>query len=78
MAFTEEQQAQLDIQTATENNRAANQAAADAKRAKLEMVRIAKEILVENRRTQAAADATDITASAVTALATDLTAFVNS
>ena len=42
------------------------------------MVRTAKEILVENRRTQAAADATDITASAVTALATDLTAFVNS
>ena len=78
MAFTEEQQAQLDIQTATENNRAANQAAADVKRAKLEMVRTAKEILVENRRTQAAADATDITASAVTALATDLTAFVNS
>jgi len=78
MAFTEEQQAQLDIQTATENNRAANQAAADAKRAKLEMVRTAKEILVENRRTQAAADATDITASAVTALATDLTTFVNS
>ena len=78
MAFTEEQQAQLDIQTATENNRAANQAAADVKRAKLEMVRTAKEILVENRRTQAAADATDITASAVTALATDLTTFVNS
>ena len=78
MAFTEEQQAQLDIQTATENNRAANQVVADAKRAKLEMVRMAKEILVENRRTQAAADATDITASAVTALATDLTAFVNS
>jgi hypothetical protein len=78
MAFTEEQQAQLDIQTTTENNRAANQAVADAKRAKLEMVRMAKEILVENRRTQAAADATDITASAVTALATDLTAFVNS
>jgi hypothetical protein len=42
------------------------------------MVRAAKEILVENRRTKAAADATDITASAVTALATDLTAFVNS
>ncbi len=78
MAFTEEQQAQIDIQTATENNRAANQAAADVKRAKLEMVRMAKDILVENRRTQAAADATDITASAVTALATDLTAFVNS
>jgi hypothetical protein len=78
MAFTEEQQAQIDIQNATENNRATHQATSEAKRAKLEMVRMAKEILVENRRTQAAADATDITASAVTALATDLTAFVNS
>ena len=78
MALTEEQQSQVDIQNATENNRATHQAAADAKRAKLDLVRTAKEILVENRRTQAAADATDITASAVTALATDLTTFVNS
>jgi hypothetical protein len=78
MALSAEMQAEVDKQNATEDNRAANQAAADAKRAKLEMVRMAKEILVENRRTQAAADATDITASAVTALATDLTAFVNS
>jgi len=78
MALTPEIQAQVDMQNATENNRAANQAAAEAKRVKLEMVRMAKEVLVENRRTQAAADATDITASAVTSLATDLTSFVNS
>jgi len=78
MALTPEMQAQVDMQSAIENNRAANQAAAEAKRTKLEMVRMAKEILVENRRTQAAADATDITASAVTALATDLNTFVNS
>ena len=78
MALSPEMQAQVDQQNATEDNRAANQAAAEAKRAKLEMVRMAKEILVENRRTQAAADATDITASAVTGLATDLTTFVNS
>ena len=39
---------------------------------------MAKEILVENRRTQAAADATDITASAVTTLAGELDTFVNS
>jgi phage baseplate assembly protein gpV len=78
MALTPEMQAQVDMQNATENNRAANQAAAQAKQVKLEMIRAAKEILVENRRTKAAADATDITASAVTALATDLTAFVNS
>lgn len=78
MALTAEMQAQVDMQSAIENNRAANQAAAQAKQVKLEMIRAAKEILVENRRTKAAADATDITASAVTALATDLTAFVNS
>jgi hypothetical protein len=78
MALTPEIQAQVDMQNATENNRAANQAAAEAKRVKLEMVRMAKEVLVENRRTQAAVDATDITASAVTSLATDLTSFVNS
>ena len=78
MALTPEMQATVDMQNATENNRAANQAAVQAKQVKLEMIRAAKEILVENRRTQAAADAADITASAVTALATDLTAFVNS
>lgn len=78
MALTAEQQAVVDQQNAIEDNRAANQASAQAKQVKLEMVRMAKEILVENRRTQAAADAADITASAVTTLATDLTAFVNS
>jgi hypothetical protein len=78
MALTPEMQAQVDMNAAMEEARAATQAAAQAKQVKLEMVRAAKEILVENRRTKAAADATDITASAVTALATDLTAFVNS
>ncbi len=76
MALTAEQQSQVDISNAIENNRASNLSAQEAKRAKLEMVRMAKDILVENRRTQAAADAVDITASAITALATDLTAFV--
>jgi|TARA_R110001606_G_scaffold358150_1_gene509700 hypothetical protein len=78
MALSSEMQAQVEQQNATEDNRAANQAASEAKRAKLDMVRMAKEILVENRRTQAAADATNITASAVIGLATELTAFVNS
>jgi len=76
MALTAEQQSQVDVNNAIEDNRAANQAAQEAKRTKLEMVRMAKDVLVENRRTQAAADATDITASAITTLATDLTAFV--
>jgi galactokinase len=78
MAFTEEQQAQLDIQIATEDNRAVNQAAADAKRAKLEALRIAKEVLVENRRTKTAAEAVDIDNADVTNFAAALTAFVNS
>ena len=78
MALSAEQQAEVDKQNAMEDNRASNQAAQEAKRAKLETLRMAKEILVENRRTQAAADATDITASAVTALATELDTFVNS
>ena len=76
MALTAEEQSQVDVSNAIEDNRYSNMAAQEAKRAKLEMVRMAKEILVENRRTQTAADATDITASAITTLATDLTAFV--
>jgi hypothetical protein len=78
MALTEEQQQVLDQQNAMEDNRATNQAAQEAKRAKVDTLRMAKEILVENRRTQAAADATDITASAVTTLAGELNTFVNS
>jgi hypothetical protein len=78
MALTPEQQAQLDMQNAVEDNRSANQAAIEAKRAKLETLRMAKEILVENRRTKAAADAVDISATAITSLASDLNTFVNS
>lgn len=78
MALTTEQQAMVDQQNAIEDNRAANQMSQETKRAKLDTLRMAKEILVENRRTQAAADATDITASAVTDLATELNTFVNS
>jgi hypothetical protein len=78
MALTAEQQAIVDQQIAVEDNRAAHQASGEAKRAKLDMIRTAKEILVENRRTQAAAEATDITASQITSLASDLISFVNS
>tara|TARA_Y100000361_G_scaffold25479_1_gene20412 strand:+ start:201 stop:470 length:270 start_codon:yes stop_codon:yes gene_type:complete len=89
MALTEEQQQDVDKQNAIENNRASNaadqeatrasnMAAQEAKRAKLETLRMAKDVLVENRRTQAASEATDITASAITTLATELNTFVNS
>ena len=78
MALTAEQQVQVDQQNAIEDNRAAHQASQETKRAKLDTLRMAKEILVENRRTQASAEATDITASQVTALAGNLDTFVNS
>jgi len=78
MALSAEMQAVVDQQNAIENNRSVNQASQEAKRAKLDTLRMAKEILVENRRTQAASDATDITSSAVTTLAGELNTFVNS
>ncbi len=78
MALTAEQQAQVDLQNAIEDNRATNQATQEAKWSKLETWRMAKEILVENRRTQSAAEATAITSSSVTTLAGELDTFVNS
>lgn len=78
MALTDEQQQEVDKQNAIEDNRASNMASQELKRTKLETLRMAKEVLVENRRTQAASDATDITASAVTTLATELNNFINS
>tara|TARA_R110002072_G_scaffold755_1_gene6223 strand:- start:3875 stop:4111 length:237 start_codon:yes stop_codon:yes gene_type:complete len=78
MALTEEQQSQVAMQAAIDANRATTQATTDAARARLEAVRLAKEVLVENRRTSSAADATDITAAAITAMATELATYVNS
>ena len=62
---------------AAEKLRAANQAVSDAKHTKLEMVRAAKEVLIENRRTKPASEATDITVADITGLAEDLAGFVN-
>jgi predicted secreted acid phosphatase len=78
MALSPEMQAQVDQQNAIENNRAANQAASEEKRAKLEALRIAKEVLVENRRTKTAAEAVDIDDAAITNFASVLVQFVNS
>ena len=77
MALSPEMQAQVDQQNAIEDNRAANQAAAEGKRAKLEALRIAKEVLVENRRTKTAAEAVDIEDADITNFAAALTSFVN-
>ena len=76
MALTTEQQAQLDIQTAVENVRHTNQLAYEAKRAKLETVRLAKDVLIENARSLPA-DSREVTAAAITAFATTLVNHVN-
>jgi hypothetical protein len=70
------QQINNDFQLQLENTRNANQLASEAKRAKLEAVRLAKEILVENARSLPA-DSREVTAAAVTAFATTLVNYVN-
>ena len=87
MSLTAEQQAQLDIQLqietarhtnlmALEADRVASQAAADARRAKLEAVRMAKETLTENARTKPV-DSREITAQDITTFAQTLVDYVN-
>lgn len=73
MALTAEQQFQMDMEVA----RHANQMEIQAKQAKLEAVRLAKETLIENRRNQPV-DAREVTAADITAYATTLTNYVNS
>ena len=74
MALSAEQQAEVDFNEALR----AGDREQEAKRIKLEALRMAKEIAVENRRTQSAAEATDITAAAIQTIADSLTSYVNS
>jgi hypothetical protein len=75
MAFTPEQQIQIDIQAAIENVRIARQAASDARRERLEAVRLAKEVLIENARSKPV-DARDVNAADITAFANTLVAYI--
>ncbi len=77
MALTTEQQATVDIAIAIETSRANGQAAADAKHAKLEAVRLAKEVLIENARSKAV-DSRDVTAADITQFAGTLITYINS
>ena len=72
MALDAQQQFQLDL----ENARHANQMAAQAKQAKLEAVRLAKETLIENARSKPA-DSREVTAADITAFAATLEAHIN-
>ena len=76
MALTPEQQNQVELQDAMEAARHANQVALQAKQAKLEAVRLAKETLIENARSKPVGER-DITAADVTAFADTLVAYVN-
>jgi len=76
MALTAEQQSQVEFQLALEAVRHANQLELQAKQAKIEAVRTAKEVLVENARNKPV-DSRDITAADVTAFADALVANIN-
>lgn len=72
MAFTDDQQFQIDM----ENTRHANQLAAEEKRTRLEAIRLAKETLIENARNKPIDDR-DVSAAEITAFADALTTYVN-
>jgi hypothetical protein len=71
MALDAQQQFQMDMEAA----RHANQMAMEAKRAKLETVRLAKETLIENARSKPV-DSRDVTAADITAFAAALEAHI--
>lgn len=76
MALTTEQQAQVEIADAIEATRHTNQMALQAKQAKLEAVRLAKEVLIENARSKAV-DSRDVAAADITAFAGTLVAYID-
>ena len=76
MALTAEQQSQVDVSNAMETTRHANQMALQAKQAKLEAVRLAKEVLIENARSKAV-DSRDVAAADITAFAGTLVAYID-
>jgi hypothetical protein len=76
MALTIDQQANLDVQLALEDARNTNNAAMQAKQTKLEAIRMAKDVLIENARSKPA-DSREVTAADITAFAATLVAAVN-
>jgi len=78
MALTTEQQAQVDIQDAIENNRHTNQLEVQGKTSRLEAVRLARDVLIENRRLDTESNTSDITAADIIAFAREVDTYVNS
>ena len=76
MALTPEQQAEIEMQEAREAGRRAHELAMEKRRARLEVVRLAKETLIENARSKPA-DSREVTAADITAFAATLEAHIN-
>lgn len=77
MAITAEQQSTIDVQEVVDNARQARLMETEIFRAKMEVIRLAKEILLENHRNLPVGDR-EVTAEAITAYAATLIDFVNS
>ena len=76
MALTPEQQSQVDVQIAVENARQTNLLEMESRRAKLEAIRLAKEVLVENARSKPV-DSRDVSADDIKSYAQALMDYVN-
>ena len=77
MALTTEQQATVDVAIAIEADRYTKTQELEAKRAKLEAIRMARETLTENNRSKPA-DSREVTAADITTFAASLITYVNS
>jgi hypothetical protein len=73
MALTEEMQAQTAAHRIAEVTRREHETAMDKRRVKLELLRMARDTLVENARNKPAEEA-GVTAAAIVAFANELTA----
>lgn len=75
MAFTPEQQAQIDLHSEMMNIQHQNQLAIQLKQAKIDAVRLAKETLIENSRSKPV-DSRDISAQDIINFAETLVTYI--
>jgi len=75
MALSTEQLSNLEYQTAVDDHRNAHQLLMQAKTAKMEALRMAKDLVMENHR-KAPADSAPLTATDITQTAAEIEAFL--
>ena len=76
MALTVEQQAEVDLENAKESGRQSHELAMEARRTRMEALRMARDVLTENRRSEPA-DSRALTADDITTFANSLLAYVH-